>query len=339
MRLSEVTTLRLGGPAANLAIAASETELIDLVSTADALGEPVLLIAGGSNLVISDEGFAGRVVLVRTRGIEVEQDACSGATVTVAAGESFDELVQSAVNSEWIGLEALSGIPGSVGATPIQNVGAYGQEVADTIIRVRTFDRETSKVRTFMHSDCDFAYRMSRFKREPHRFVVLDVTFQFELGTASAPIKYQELASRLAVDPGARVPTAAVREQVLALRSSKGMVLDASDYDTWSAGSFFMNPIVNVEQAAKLPPGAPRHIQPDGRTKTSAAWLIDHAGFAKGFAGDGVALSTKHPLALTNRGEATTEALIALAREVRDGVSAAFGIELMPEPVFVGVEW
>ena len=339
MRLSEVTTLRLGGPAARLETAATETELIELVSAADDANDPVLLIAGGSNLVISDEGFAGRAVLVRTRGIEVDQDACSGATVTVAAGETFDDFVQLAINNEWIGLEALSGIPGSVGATPVQNVGAYGQEIADTVIRVRTWDREAKQVRTFMHGDCEFSYRMSRFKREPNRYVVLSVTFQFELGTASAPIKYQELASRLGVEPGARVPTSAVREQVLALRSSKGMVLDATDHDTWSAGSFFMNPIVTTEQAARLPADAPRHAQPDGRVKTSAAWLIDQAGFSKGYAGDGVSLSAKHPLALTNRGSGTAAALVALAQEVQAGVREVFGIELEPEPVLINLTW
>lgn len=339
MRLSEVTTLRLGGPAVRVDTALNEDELIAAASDADEANEPVLVLAGGSNVVISDEGFAGRVVLVRTRGIVVEQDACSGATVTVAAGETFDDLVQMAIRSEWIGLEALSGIPGSVGATPIQNVGAYGQEVADTIIRVRTWDRQSNRIRTFAHSECDFSYRMSRFKREPNRFVVLSVTFQFELGSDSAPIKYQELATRLGVDVGARVSAAAVREQVLALRAGKGMVLDAADHDTWSAGSFFMNPIVSPEQAALLPDDAPCHEQPDGRIKTSAAWLIDQAGFAKGYAGDGVSLSTKHPLALTNRGAGTTKALLALAREVQAGVNAKFGIELEPEPVLIGLDW
>ncbi len=332
-----MTTLRLGGPALHVTTASNEAELIDAVAQADADGEPLLLVAGGSNLVVADEGFAGRLVLIRSAGIEVDQDACSGATVTVAAGENFDHLVQLAIKNEWVGLEALSGVPGSVGATPIQNVGAYGQEVADTIVRVRVWDRNEGIVRTFMHSDCDFAYRMSRFKREPTRFVVLTVTFQFELGALSAPVRYRELADRLGIEIGQRASAGAVRDQVLALRREKGMVLDPDDHDTWSAGSFFMNPILSTEQAANLPADAPRHPQVDGTIKTSAAWLIDNAGFAKGYAGDGVSLSTKHPLALTNRGSASTAALIALAREVRAGVQDAYGIELVPEPVLVGV--
>lgn len=339
MRLSELTTLRLGGRAQSVQAASTEAELIDLVSAADSAGEPLLLIAGGSNLVISDDDFSGRVVLIRTSGIEVDQDACSGAMVTVQAGETFDDLVQTAISREWIGIEALSGIPGSVGATPIQNVGAYGQEVADTIVRVRTWDRQEQKIRTLMHADCDFAYRDSRFKREPGRFVVLSVTFQFELGDLGAPVKYRELADSLGVAVGERALASDVREQVIALRRSKGMVLDPADHDTWSAGSFFTNPILSAEVAESLPLEAPRHPQADGKIKTSAAWLIDHAGFAKGYAGNGVSLSTKHPLALTNRGSATTADLIALAREVRAGVREKFGIDLVPEPVFIGIDW
>lgn len=334
-----MTTLRLGGRALSVETANTEAELIEFVTAADESAEPLLLVAGGSNLVIADDDFTGRVVLIRTRGVDVDQDSCSEALVTVQAGESFDELVHVAVSREWIGLEALSGIPGSVGATPIQNVGAYGQEVADTIVRVRTWDRQDRQIRTLMHSDCDFAYRMSRFKREPDRFVVLSVTFQFELGNLSAPVRYRELAESLNVRIGERAPASQVREKVLALRRGKGMVLDPVDHDTWSAGSFFTNPILTPDQAETLPSDAPRHPQPDGTIKTSAAWLIDHAGFAKGYAGDGVSLSTKHPLALTNRGEATTAALITLAREVRDGVHEKFGIDLVPEPVFVGLDW
>ncbi|TXJ04729.1 MAG: UDP-N-acetylmuramate dehydrogenase [Aeromicrobium sp.] len=339
MRLSEVTTLRLGGPAQSCVVAHSESDLIEAVSSSDAGNEPVLIVAGGSNLVVSDDGFAGRVVLVRTSGIEIDQDACSGAMVTVAAGETFDELVRLAVANGWVGLEALSGIPGSVGATPIQNVGAYGQEVADTIVRVRVWDRRKRAVRTFMHADCDFSYRMSAFKRDPERFVILTVTFQFPLGDMSAPIAYAELARSLDVAQGDRAPSVAVREQVLDLRRGKGMVLDPADHDTWSAGSFFMNPILTPEQAELLPEAAPRHPQSDGRVKTSAAWLIDHAGFGKGFAGNGVSLSTKHPLALTNRGAGSAANLMALASEVRTGVQAAFGITLEIEPVLVGIAW
>ena len=334
-RLAAHTTLRLGGPAADWVRAVTEDELVTAVTEADAAGRHVLVLGGGSNLVVADEGFAGTVVEVATRGIAPEADLCSGAVVTVAAGEDWDALVARAVSEGWVGLEALSGIPGSVGATPVQNVGAYGQEVADTIARVRVLDRAEGRVRTFFHGDCGFGYRTSRFKREPDRYVVLTVTFQLRLGDRAAPLRYAELARTLGVELGERPPLAAVREAVLALRAGKGMVLDGEDPDTWSAGSFFTNPVVDP---ARVPEGAPAWPQPDGRVKTSAAWLIDRAGFAKGYAGPGgrVSLSTKHTLALTNRGDARTEDLLALAREVRQGVSDRFGIVLENEPVLVG---
>ena len=334
-RLADHTTLRLGGPAAAWTRATTEEQLVTAVTEADAAGRPVLVLGGGSNLVVADEGFCGTVVEVATRGVEPEADLCSGAVVTVAAGEDWDALVARAVGEGWVGLEALSGIPGSVGATPLQNVGAYGQEVADTIARVRVLDRLEGRVRTFFHGDCGFGYRTSRFKREPGRYVVLTVTFQLRLGDRAAPVRYAELARTLGVALGERPPLAAVREAVLGLRSGKGMVLDAADPDTWSAGSFFTNPVLAPEA---LPEGAPAWPQPDGRVKTSAAWLIDRAGYAKGYAGPGgrVSLSTKHTLALTNRGDARTTDLLALAREVREGVAERFGIVLENEPVLVG---
>lgn len=337
MLLSEVTTLRLGGPARTVVEATGEAELIDAVRTADEAGEPVLLVGGGSNLVVADDGFAGTVVVIRTRGIDVSADACSGAMVTVAAGENWDEFVAHAVERDWEGLEALSGIPGSVGATPIQNVGAYGQEVADTVVSVRTWDRHEKRVRTLMFSDLGFGYRHSRFKDEPGRFVVLTVAFQLRFaGGLSAPVRYGELARRLGVEVGERAPLAQVRETVLALRRGKGMVLDADDHDTWSAGSFFTNPILTAEVAAALPADAPRFEQPDGSVKTSAAWLIDHAGFTKGHRRGAVGLSGKHVLALTNRGGGSTVELLDLAREVRDEVERVFGVRLVNEPVIVG---
>ncbi len=338
MDLADVTTLRLGGPAREVVEARTEDELVEAVRAADAAGTPVLLVAGGSNLVVGDDGFAGTVVLVRTQGRTVEADACSGAQVTVQAGEPWDDLVALGVEQGWVGLEALSGIPGSVGATPIQNVGAYGQEVAQTVSSVRVYDRTEQRVRTIAAVDCDFSYRHSRFKAEPGRYVVLTVAFQLRLGDLSAPIAYGELATRLGVQVGERAPLADVRRAVLALRGSKGMVLDPADHDTWSAGSFFTNPVLDVEAAARLPEGAPRFPQPDGSVKTSAAWLIQAAGFEKGQATpEGRAsLSTKHTLALTNRGDATSQDLLRLAREVRDGVRDAFGVTLVPEPVLVG---
>jgi UDP-N-acetylmuramate dehydrogenase len=334
--LARHTTLRLGGPAAHYVEAATEAELVDAVRSADDAGEPLLLVAGGSNLVVADEGFAGTVVKVVTRGVDVEQDDCSGATVTVAAGETWDDLVVRAVGDGWIGVEALSGIPGSVGATPIQNVGAYGQEVAETIATVRCWDRRDGVVRTIAAADCGFGYRTSRFKRDPGRHVVLSVTFQLRLGDLGAPVKYAELARTLGVEPGDRVPTARVREAVLGLRRGKGMVLDADDHDTWSAGSFFTNPLLAAEEARRLPDEAPRWPQPDGRVKTSAAWLIEHAGFGKGYGNERVCLSTKHTLALTNRGGASTTDLVTLAREIRAGVEQRFGVRLENEPVMVG---
>lgn len=336
MRLSDVTTLRLGGTAREVVEATTTEELVAAVADADAAGTPVLLVAGGSNLVVADEGFDGRVVLVRTSGDVVDQDMCSGATVTVSAGESWDGLVARAVEQEWIGIEALAGIPGSVGATPIQNVGAYGQEVAQSIIRVRTWDRRDRAIRTLTAAECHFGYRSSRFKAEPGRHVVLDVAFQLRLGSLGAPVAYAELARALGIEVGERAPSAQVRDAVLALRRGKGMVLDPADHDTWSAGSFFTNPVLATGVADDLPDDAPRFAQPDGTVKTSAAWLISHAGFDRGHGTGAVSLSTKHALALTNRGSATTAELLELAREVRAGVAARFGIELEPEPNLVG---
>ncbi len=336
-RLSDHTTLRLGGPAADYLQVSDDDALVSAVAEADREGRPVLVLGGGSNLVVADGGFPGLVVHIATRGVEAESDACGGALVTVAAGEDWDELVARAVAEGWVGLEALSGIPGSVGATPIQNVGAYGQDVSDTVARVRTWDRVERQYRTFANAECGFGYRTSRFKEEPGRHVVLSVTFQLRLGSLGEPVEYAELARSLGIEQGQRATLAEVRAAVLALRAGKGMVLDDRDLDTWSAGSFFTNPIVTAEE---LPRGAPGWEQPDGRVKTSAAWLIEHAGYGKGYGldrdGARVGLSTKHTLAVTNRGGATSAELLALASEVRDGVRARFGITLVNEPVLVG---
>ena len=275
--------------------ATTEAELIEAVSAADAAGEPVLVLAGGSNLVVGDDGFAGTVVEVGTRGIttDVEDDiSCGGVLVTAAAGEAWDDLVALAVEKGWTGVEALSGIPGSVGATPIQNVGAYGQEVSQTVWSVRVWDRRLRGVRTFANADCGFGYRTSRFKVDPDRHVVLSVTYQLEQGDLGAPVAYAELARALGVELGTRAPLAEVRAAVVGLRRGKGMVLDAGDHDTWSAGSFFTNPVVAPDA---VPEGAPAWPQPDGTAKTSAAWLIEHAGFAKGYGGpDGGAVRQAH---------------------------------------------
>jgi UDP-N-acetylmuramate dehydrogenase len=305
----------------------------------DAAGEPLLVLGGGSNLLVADAGFPGTVVRVRTRGVAVS--VCDDATVRVRvqAGEPWDQLVARAVSEGWSGIEALSGIPGSTGATPIQNVGAYGAEVASVIESIDVLDRSTGRVGSMATGRAGFGYRTSALKRTQGRWLVLAVTFRLPVGPLSAPVRYAELAGRLGVAVGDRVPLAEVRVAVLDLRRSKGMVLDYADHDTWSAGSFFTNPILSSELADTLPPGAPRFPQPDGTVKTSAAWLISNAGFERGFAvrpGAPAALSTKHSLALTNRGGATAEDLLELAREVRAGVRARFGITLENEPVLVG---
>jgi UDP-N-acetylmuramate dehydrogenase len=345
VRLSDLTTLRLGGPAARYREAATEEAVVDAVLEADRAGEPLLVLAGGSNVVVADEGFAGTVVRIATRGV-----ARAGATLEVAAGEPWDPLVADCVSGGLAGVECLAGIPGSVGATPIQNVGAYGQEVAETITSVRALDRADRVVRALAPEDCGFTYRSSAFKRAPGRWVVLAVTFGLEASERSAPIRYPELARALGVEVGARAPAADARAAVLALRRGKGMVLDPGDPDTVSAGSFFTNPVLEAGAFAALqaraaqrlgpdvrPPGWP---QADGEVKTSAAWLIERAGFHRGYGNpDGIAISGKHTLALTNRGAGTAAELVALAREIADGVHAAFGVALVPEPVFVGHEW
>ena len=334
--LAEHTTLRVGGPARSLVVARSEPELIALVRDLDAAGEPLLILGGGSNLLVGDAGFDGTVVKIAVRGVREDVESCSGAVLQVAAGEPWDELVAYAVEREYSGLEAMAGIPGLVGASPIQNVGAYGAEVSQVITTVRTYDRTAGAVKTFFPLECGFGYRNSRFKSEPGRYVILSVTFQLRLGSLSAPVRYPELARVLGVAVGARAPLADVRVAVLALRTAKGMVLDDADTDTWSAGSFFTNPIVDAATATALPPAAPRFMQPDGRIKTSAAWLIEQAGFTKGYGTGHARLSGKHTLALTNTGSATAADLLELARAIRAGVHTTFGITLMAEPALVG---
>ncbi|UFU02456.1 UDP-N-acetylmuramate dehydrogenase [Ruania suaedae] len=348
VRLAELTTLRVGGPVHRFVEAASEDEIIATVAAADAAGEPVLVLGGGSNVLAADDGFPGVVVRDGRRGIAVEsQDACGGAAIRVPAGQPWEDVVLRAVAEGWRGVEALAGIPGSTGATPVQNVGAYGQEVAEVISSVRTWDRGTGRIRTLARSELGFGYRSSLLKDSfsddgtgrawlpSPRFVVLEVSFQFVLADTSAPIAYPELATTLGVALGERAASAEVRDAVLELRRGKGMVLDARDHDTWSAGSFFTNPVMTAEQAQRLPQDAPRF--PVGeQVKTSAAWLIARSGFGKGHGSPGpAALSTKHVLALTNRGGARASDLLALAREVREGVRTTFGVDLVPEPVLV----
>jgi UDP-N-acetylmuramate dehydrogenase len=336
--LAHHTTLRVGGPARRMIIAETETELVEAVRDLDAAKEPIFVLGGGSNVLVGDAGFDGTVIKVATRGIAEDTAACSGAVITVAAGEQWDPLVQLSIERDWSGLEAMSGIPGLAGATPIQNVGAYGGDVSELISAVRTLDRSTGHIKTLFPVECGFGYRTSRFKSDPGRFLILSVTFQLRLGSMSRPIRYPELARALEVEVGQRAPAADVRQAVLALRSAKGMVLAEDDHDTWSVGSFFTNPLLSAVEALELPAAAPRFSQPDGMIKTSAAWLIEQAGFAKDYGHGPARLSSKHTLALTNRGGATAADLLSLAREIRGGVGARFGIELVPEPVLVGCE-
>ncbi|HEY0237548.1 MAG TPA: UDP-N-acetylmuramate dehydrogenase [Friedmanniella sp.] len=365
--LAALTTLHVGGPAARYVEATSEAELIDAVRTADEAGEPLLVLGGGSNVLVADEGFAGVVVRDARSGIDVpDHSACAGVTYQVPAGTPWDDVVAEATGHRLYGLEALSGIPGSTGATPVQNVGAYGQEVAQTISSVRVWDRDRARIRTLALDDLAFGYRTSLLKRsmrahddDPRapwtptpRYVVLDVAFQLRQGSQSARVAYPELARALGVAVGERAPLLDVRAAVLELRARKGMLLDEADHDTWSAGSFFTNPVLDAAAAAALPDDAPRFPVAgshgaggtggtdgtDGTVKTSAAWLIEHAGFGRGFGAPGpAAVSGKHTLALTNRGGASAADVLALARTIRDGVRERFGLVLEPEPVLVGV--
>ncbi|CAL9500158.1 UDP-N-acetylenolpyruvoylglucosamine reductase [Streptomyces sp. enrichment culture] len=341
--LAPLTTFRLGGPATRLVTATTDDEVIAAVREADDTGTPLLLIGGGSNLVIGDKGFDGTALHIATRGLTLD-----GTALELAAGEVWTDAVARTVEAGLAGIECLAGIPGSAGATPIQNVGAYGQEVSATITEVTAYDRRARETVVLTNAECAFSYRHSRFKADPERYVVLRVRFELEDADGlSGPLKYAETARALGVAPGDRVPLASARDTVLKLRAGKGMVLDPEDHDTWSAGSFFTNPILtDAEFTAfrarvrdRLGDGAepPAYPAGEGRTKTSAAWLIDKAGFTKGYGTGPARISTKHTLALTNRGGATTEDLLALAREVVAGVRDAFGITLVNEPVTVGV--
>lgn len=351
--LSQLTTAGVGGAARTYVEARTEAEIIDAVRSADAVGDPLLIIAGGSNLIIADEGFPGTVIRLASTGFVVNDDdaTCGGVMVKAEAGQPWDALVDYTVLHALSGLEALSGIPGSTGATPVQNVGAYGADVSQTIATVRTWDRETNTVKSFTNFELKFGYRDSLLKRTTTngspRYVVLTVEFQLALGRMSAPVRYAELAREVGVDIGERAYANDVRRAVLKLRAAKGMVQDPDDRDTYSTGSFFTNPIVDAGTAATLPEGAPQYpTAEDGQIKLSAAWLIDQAGFGKGFGladdaghaavGGRASLSTKHTLAVTNRGGASAADLLAIAALVADGVEDRFGIRLHPEPLLIG---
>ncbi len=356
--LAELTTIGVGGSVATYVEASTEAEFVDAIREADDTGVPLLILGGGSNILPSDDSFPGIVVRDTRSGIELLQEGgCEGAHIRVLAGTAWDELVVHAIEHEWMGLEFLSGIPGSVGAAPVQNIGAYGQEVAAVIARVRTWDRLRGEFHTFTLSELDFGYRHSLLKTTMSegspspRYAVVSVDFQLRHASLSAPVRYSQLAALLDVEAGERVPMSQVRAAVVELRRSKGMVLDDTNRDTFSCGSFFTNPVLSQEEAEGLPESAPRFGVSDesravlgaaapskeGRIKTSAAWLIDHAGFPAGFAlkGSRAALSSAHCLALTNRGGASGRELRELARHIQTGVEERYGVHLEPEPVIL----
>ena len=362
--LADYTTLGVGGPARSFVSADTEPGLIRAVRSADRAGEPVLLIGGGSNLVIADAGFPGTVIHVNTRGLTFIDAGDGAVNVTVAAGADWDDVVAATVGEGLAGLEPLSGIPGRAGATPIQNVGAYGREVAEVITEVRVYDRRADQIRIIPNDGCRFSYRTSLFKsgrpealislpggaRSPAagqpRYVVLDVTFRLLRQSLSAPVKYAELAAELGVEMGDQAAAGEVRAAVIKIRSRKGMVLNPGDPDTRSAGSFFTNPVISAEEFAAVESAArtrgagpvPHYPAGAGLVKVPAAWLIERSGFAKGYGAPGPArVSAKHTLALVNAGEASTADLLALARQIVAGVQAAYGVTLTPEPILVDV--
>jgi UDP-N-acetylmuramate dehydrogenase len=326
-RLADLTTLGVGGPIDRLVEATDAAEVVAAVREADEAGRPLLVLGGGSNLVAPDEGWPGDVVAVRSRGVQR-----SGPVLTVQAGEDWDGLVAATVAAGLAGFEALSGIPGSTGATPVQNVGAYGQEIAQTLTGVRVYDRAEKAERLLDAAECGFAYRDSRFKREPGRLVVLEVTFRLEESGLSRPVGYAELARRLGVELGARVSLAAVRDTVMELRRGKGMVWDPADPDSRSAGSFFTNPVLPAGQAVE---GCPQWPAGDGQVKLSAAWLVEHAGFGRGTREGRVGTSSRHSLALTTEPGATAAELLAYAGRITAAVQERFGVTLHPEPTTV----
>jgi UDP-N-acetylmuramate dehydrogenase len=334
--LSKYTSFRVGGPASKIIQVSTEAEIIAAIE--DAGDSPILIMGGGTNVLISDKGFDGTVIRISNNSVQSEVDACSGATLTIGAGEDWDTFVQTTIDRGFAGLETLSGIPGTVGAAPIQNIGAYGHEVAEFITRVRTYDRQEKALKTFTNSECQFSYRNSYFKAHPGRYVVLEVQFQIRRGEFSDPITYVELSKKLGIEPGEKAPVAATRAAVLELRASKGMLLKNDDHDSWSAGSFFTNPIISQQAADELPNAAPKWPLNDGRVKVSAAWLIENSGIHKGDEVGGARISTKHVLALSNSGNATASDIAELAKRARNQVKEVFGITLEAEVNLVGVE-
>jgi UDP-N-acetylmuramate dehydrogenase len=331
----DLTSLRVGGPAKKFVEVATESEIIAAIESAG--DSPILIMGDGTNMLVSDQGFEGVVIRISNHALAAEVDACSGATLTIGAGENWDEFVATTIERGFAGLETLSGIPGSVGAAPIQNIGAYGHEVSEFITRVRTYDRENKLVKTFTNQECEFEYRNSHFKSHPGKYVVLDVQFNLRQGEFTTPITYQELADKLGITVGDKAGIVETRKAVLELRASKGMLLNPKDQDSWSAGSFFTNPIISKEIADTLPADAPRWPTQDGRVKTSAAWLIEKSGIHKGDTHGGARVSTKHVLALTNSGNATANEIAELAKTAKQAVQQKFGITLEAEVNLIGI--
>ena len=333
--LRDYTSLRVGGPAKKFVEVGTESEIIAAIEAAG--DTPILIIGGGTNILVADSGFEGTVIRITSHSMQSEIDACSGATLTIGAGENWDEFVATTLERGFAGLETLSGIPGTVGAAPIQNIGAYGHEVSEFITRVRTYDRQAKALKTFTNSECEFSYRNSHFKAHPGRYVVLDVQFNLRQGEMTTAITYAELAKKLGIEVGEKAPISATRTAVLELRAAKGMLLNPSDRDSWSAGSFFTNPIITQEVANQLPEGAPKWPTADGKVKTSAAWLIENSGVHKGDSHGGARVSTKHVLALTNAGNATATDIAELAKSAQKRVYEMFGITLEAEVNLVGI--
>ena len=338
--LAPLTTLRVGGPAARLVDLDREEHVLEALADAESHGQGIFVLGSGSNVVVGDSGFPGLVIRMATRGVDVVREG-DRVVVDVAAGEDWDALVARAVDEGWAGVSSMSGIPGLVGATPIQNVGAYGQEVSDTIVGVRVYDREARAFVDMEPPACRFGYRASLFKRSD-RWIVTRVRFAFPRSHED-DVRYAELSRALSVAEGSRAPAARIRSTIIDLRRAKGMVLDPGDPESVSAGSFFVNPVVDagtlsrVESVAGKTP--PRFDAGEGRWKLPAAWLVEQAGFARGWTLGRAGISRKHALALVNRGGASATEILAAARTVRDGVRARFSVTLEPEPVLVGCSW
>ena len=345
--LAPLTTLGIGGPATHFAEVTSVASLLAGVAWAASHSVPLFVLAGGSNIVVSDSGFRGLILRLSIKGIETRLDG-PDVFVTAGAGEEWDALVEMCVENNWAGIECLSGIPGRVGATPIQNVGAYGQETSESFVSLDAFDTRTGRLISIRREDCEFGYRASRFRsRDSGRFIITSVTYRLTVN-GKPSVRYAEL-TRYLDERGIQEPSLTeVRQAVLAIRRRKSMVIDANDPDSRSVGSFFMNPVVSPKEFEQINQRAlkltsdnsqmPRYPMPNGAVKLSAAWLIENAGFKRGYVHGNVGISTRHSLAIINRGNGTARELLELADEIRSRVRDAFGVSLSPEPIFVGFE-